>query len=291
MSKLSDIPQLIWTSLCQENRHGKTVRIAVIDNGLIPEYTSKSLNICNYYTYTLKTVDNSDEGLLFVKEEDITVFTTDLLLNGSETGTSDQILGYDFALGRSRSGAHGTCVVHTILKYSKNTPVEFVIYDVFDEYGSSSGTVLIEVIKDILMKNIDIAVMSLTCSREYEKEFLKLRESVLEKGIIILCSASNDGKDLCPSYLDYIYGVNGDDTLAFGEYTFDIDRKYQFSCNTLSEIINCGNEKIPFSGTSKATAVIGGILACYLYNRLEYGQEILPRDKSCISGYIKTDPR
>lgn len=270
MSKLSDIPQLSWTSLCQENRHGKTVRIAVIDNGLIPEYTSKSLNICNYYTYTLKTVDNSDEGLLFVKEEDITVFTTDLLLNGSETGTSDQILGYDFALGRSRSGAHGTCVVHTILKYSKNTPVEFVIYDVFDEYGSSSGTVLIEVIKDILMKNIDIAVMSLTCSREYENEFLKLRESVLEKGIIILSAASNDGKDLCPSYLDYIYGVDGNDSLAFGEYAFDMDSKYQFASNTLPEIIDCGNEKIPFSGTSKATAVIGGMLASYLYEQEEH---------------------
>ena len=136
-----------------------------------------------------------------------------------------------------------------------------------DFLSSSSGMVLIEAIKDILDRNIDIAVISLTCNREYEKEFLELRKSVLEKGIIILSSASNDGKDLCPSYLDYIYGVNGDDSLAFGEYTFDKDRKYQFSCNPLSEIIRCGNEEIPFSGTSKATAVVGGILARYLYRQ------------------------
>ena len=256
MSNLSDIPQLSRASFYRNNMKEKPIRIAVIDDGLIPGYTSKNVNVCNYYTYTQKIVDDSDEGLLIINEEDTTIFTTDSLLNGN-----------DFALGRYRSGAHGTCVVHTILKYCEDTPVEFVIYDVFDENGSSSGMVLIEAIKDILDRNIDIAVISLTCNREYEKEFLELRKSVLEKGIIILSSASNDGKDLCPSYLDYIYGVNGDDSLAFGEYTFDKERKYQFSCNPLSEIIRCGNEEIPFSGTSKATAVVGGILARYLYRQ------------------------
>lgn len=271
MSNLSDIPQLSQTSLCRENRYKKPIRIAVIDDGLIPEFIPNSVNICHYFTYIQRIVDDSNEGLLIIDEEDVTEFTSDLIKKGNGPETSDQIFGYDFALGRCRSGAHGTCVVHTILNYCEDIPVEFDIYDVFDEYGSSSGTVLVEVIKDILNRDIDIAVMSLTCSREYEKEFLKLRKSVLEKGIIILCSASNDGKDLCPSYLDYIYGVDGDDSLTFGEYTFDIERKYQFSCNTLTEIINCGNEKIPFSGTSKATAVIGGILAHYLYKQRENG--------------------
>ena len=268
MSKLSDVPQLNHASLCRESRRNKPIRISVIDDGLIPEYISKDVDICNYFTYTQKIIDNSDEGFLIINEEDTTVFQSDSLLSGNETSESGHIYGvYDFALGRYRSGAHGTCVVNTILKYCNDIPVEFVIYDVFDEYGSSSGTVLVEVIKDILNRNIDIAVMCLTCSGEYEKEFVKLRKSVLENGIIILSSASNDGKDLCPSYLDYIYGVDGNDSLAFGEYAFDMDGKYQFASNTLPEIIDCGNEKIPFSGTSKATAVIGGILACYLYNQ------------------------
>lgn len=271
MSKLSDISQLSRSSMFRRGKIEKTIRVAVMDDGLIPEYTSENVRICNYYTYTQKISNDSDEGLLIINEEDTSVFSIDSLQNANNTRTSDQIIGHDFALGRYRSGAHGTCVVHTILKYCEDTPVEFVIYDVFDENGSSSGMVLIEAIKDILDRNIDIAVISLTCNREYEKEFLELRKSVLEKGIIILSSASNDGKDLCPSYLDYIYGVNGDDSLAFGEYTFDKDRKYQFFCNTCSEIINCGNEKIPFSGTSKATAVIGGILADYLYKQREKG--------------------
>lgn len=270
MSKLSDIPQLSRASFCRENAQGKIIRIAVIDDGLIPEYTSDNANICNYYTYTQKMFYDSDEGLLIINEEDTTVFETSSLPDEYGACISDRkYVGYDFALGRHRSGAHGTCVVNTILKYCKDIPVEFVIYDVFDESGSSSGSVLVEVIKDILNRNIDIAVMSLTCSREYEKEFLKLRKSVLEKGIIILSSASNDGMDLCPSCIDYVYGVMGNDSLSFGEYTFDIDSKYQFTSNTLSEIIDCGNEKIPFSGTSKATAVVGGILACYLYGQEE----------------------
>ncbi len=267
MSKLSDISQLDRSSLCLENRCGKPIRIAVIDDGLIPDFTSDGVNICNYFTYTQKIVDDSNEGFLIISEEDTTVFTTDFFVTEYGADTTKQVYGYDFALGPYRSGTHGTCVVNTILKYCNDIPVEFVIYDVFDEYGSSSGTVLVEAIKDILNRNIDIAVMCLTCSREYENEFLKLRESVLEKGIIILSSASNDGTDLCPSYIDYIYGVRGNDSLDFGEYTFDMDSKYQFASNTLSEIIDCGNEKIPFSGTSKATAVIGGILACYLYNQ------------------------
>lgn len=165
----------------------------------------------------------------------------------------------------AKAPSHGTLVVNTIHKYAKGIPMLLHIYDVFDKNGESSGVLLVEALKMILEHDIDIVVMSLTCSQQYREDFVCLSGKLKEKNIIMICSSSNDGGSQCPANLNFVYGVSGDRINKCGKYRYDTEKEFQFWSDIQGEFVGESGKYSFFCGTSKATAVIAGRLASYLY--------------------------
>ena len=231
----------------------KKVKVAVIDNGLAVNYLADFVNIKKYVTVRQKDNSESSWGEIEIDRE-----------------------------GKLKSiemASHGTLVVNTIHKYAKDVPLEFSVYDVFDENEKSSGILLVEALRMILESEVDIIVMSLTCSKQYEDEFKKLCEKIKERDIIFVSSASNDGKNQCPANLEHVYGVTGGISNVCGKYRYEVNADFQFWSDVQWEFVGGPTIYSVFCGTSKATAVVAGRLACYLYRK---GKEALLSYLSCM---------
>lgn len=230
----------------------KEIHIAVIDSGLVTNLLCETARICEYTTLHLKNQMDSNQWELEICRDG----------NPIETGEI----------------SHGTLVVNTVLKYTGDIPLAFHIYDVFDEKDASAGSVLLEALNMILKEDIDIVVMSLTCSSQYENDFIELSGKLKEKNVLMFCSDSNDGRTHCPANLDFIYGVTGDKADASGGYTYEVGKKIQFHCDLSGEFVGDPGKYHFFVGTSKATAMVAGKLAKYLY---ENGRNALIDYLSC----------
>lgn len=230
----------------------KEIHIAVIDSGLVTNLLCETARICEYTTLHLKNQMDSNQWELEICRDG----------NPIETGEI----------------SHGTLVVNTVLKYAGDIPLAFHIYDVFDEKDASAGSVLLEALNMILKEDIDIVVMSLTCSSQYENDFIELSGKLKEKNVLMFCSDSNDGRTHCPANLDFIYGVTGDKADASGRYTYEVGKKIQFHCDLSGEFVGDPGKYHFFVGTSKATAMVAGKLAKYLY---ENGRNALIDYLSC----------
>ena len=239
-------------------RWQRRIKVAIIDSNITANYICDSALIREYVSLKQRTEDNLQEGEIEIKK------------NNTPQNADE--------------ASHGTLVVNTMVKYSREIPMEFYIYDVFDKYGKSSGSVLVEALRQILEMEIDIVVMSLTCSMIYEEDFCQLRDTIEEKKVIMICSSSNSGKRCCPAYLDFVYGVTGGKTNVCGKYRYETGRELQFWSDVQGEFIGTPGKYSFFCGTSKATAVVAGRLACYLF---ENGKDALLKYLSCTHDELK----
>ncbi len=217
----------------------KNVKVAVIDNGLAVDYLADFVNIKKYVTVRQRVYSESSWGKIEIDRD----------------GKPKHI----------EMASHGTLVVNTIYKYAKDVPLEFSVYDIFDENDKASGALLIETLRLILEDEVDIIVMSLTCGKQYEDEFKRLCEKIKERDIIFVSSAPNDGKNQCPANLEHVYGVTGGIADVCGKYRYDVGAEFQFWSDVQWEFVGGPTLYSVFCGTSKATAVVAGRLACYLY--------------------------
>lgn len=180
--------------------------------------------------------------------------------------------------------SHGTNVINTIRKYSADTDISAYIYNIFDSENRSSGILIVESLKLILEEDIDIVVISLTCDSIYKSEFLQIKNIVLEKKLIILCAADNEGKNDFPASLDFIYGVGRADFTENGKYDYFPDAAIQFRTNCEYEFVGKEQGLSLFDGTSKGTAVIAGIMVNYLnkYGRKSLDEFLMQRHERFI---------
>lgn len=222
------------------------IKVAVIDTGLTEKYLVKDIRLQKYISMKQSYEDASDMGKVEIAK------------------------GIYSRAGEKSS--HGTRVVNTIKKYARNAPVEFYIYDVFDNLGKSSGAVVLEALKMILEDDVDIIVMSLTCGSEYKSDFERLATIIEQKNILFICSASNDGQCNCPADLEFVYGVSGKAIGINGRYRYTPTSKLQFWSDIQWEFVGELEQLQVFCGTSKATAVIAGRLIDYMY---QHGKEDL----------------
>ncbi len=244
------------------------IKMAVIDTGVSFSLLPEDILVARYISLKQKE-DNNENGIIEILE------------------------GIDY--GDSIEGSHGTKVVNTIKKYAPDVEMEFYLYDVFHKSATSSGAIIIEALNDILKYDIDIIVMSLICSPKYREEFMQLKDSILKKNVIFICSASNAGSNDFPANLDFIFGVGG----GYGEngkFNYYPRRKIQFCCNTEYEFVVSGNKVQIFGGTSKAAATVAGLLADYtsqngkiaLRNYLKC-KHIMSKDKKIYGAMKKED--
>lgn len=223
-----------------------TIKIAVIDSNITANYLCDLISIKDYLMFRQRRKN-------------------DVFLNEIEIQRVNNIK-------KAKRVSHGTMVVNTVYKYAQNVPLEFYIYDVFDENDESSGIVLVEALRMILETEIDIIVMSLTCSRTYEDDFNKLKEKIKEKNVVLICSAANDGIMKFPANLEFVYGVTGDKVNVCGKYRYDVNEELQFWSDIQGEFVGEPGKYSFFCGTSKATAVVAGRLANYMFKN---GKEAL----------------
>ena len=227
-----------------------SVKIAVIDTGVNFELLNGNIEISDYVSLEIKRYNG--ETYIHISEG----------------------ISYE----NTKASTHGTDVINTISKYSGDTKIQIQLYDIFGGTEKSSGILIIEALNMIMNRDVEMIVMSLTCDSEYESEFMKFRNSILAKNIIFLSSMSNDGKQNCPSYLDFVYGVGGQGYTENGKYSYNPERRYQFWSNTQYEFVGPLDDLQLFDGTSKATAVIAGILAKFIDKK----------GKVALQEYLKT---
>lgn len=234
------------------------IKIAVIDTGVSFDLLAEDIFLKKYISMKQKE-DRKQHCIIEISE------------------------GIDY--GNIIEASHGTKVVNTIKKYATNAEVEFYLYDVFSNNKTSSGAIIIEALNDILNYDVDIIMMSLTCSSKYKWEFMQMRDTILEKKIIYVCSASNTGNNHFPANLDFIFGVTGEHK-ENGKFNYYPYKEIQFCSSTQYEFIGNSNKLQIFGGTSKAAAVVVGMLANYasqkgidsLQHYLEY-EHIMPECK------------
>lgn len=229
------------------------VRIAVIDDGIYGKELINNVIVEDYVTFEARDYD--------------------------KTGYTDVYIKHGCSYHEDERLSHGTKVINTILKYSKNTIISFCVFDVYAGHEHASGALIVEAVKMAVDQKVDMIVGCLTCDPVYRKDFDWLKEEVCQRRILFLAAASNDEKGDFPADLEYVLGVTGELPDAFGSYNYYHNQKLQFIANTQYEFV--GNREHPqrFNGTSKATAMVAGRLAQLLdQNGIEWVQLYLEED-------------
>jgi len=154
--------------------------------------------------------------------------------------------------------SHGMRVIATIEKYS-NCPKQYHFYSIYDEIDTCSQTVL-QTLKILAEKDIDIIVMSFTISNESMDEAItEICNELKEKGTIIVASADNRDDNNFPADLDSVIGV-GRTFCSKDDVIVNNNERIQVLANVLPEFVKIGEKAWLFSGTSKANAIVAANL-------------------------------
>lgn len=215
------------------------VKVAIIDSALTKYYIAEETMISEYIS------------LKMIKREGVYLDEIEIDRNND--------------MEKGEIPSHATGVLNTIVKYTKGIDVDFSIYNVFDDNGISSGAVIIEACEMILKRNIDVVVMSLTCSRDYKEEFEVIIEEFRKKEIIFICAGDNHYKNNFPADMIGVLGVQAGDKKYIGGYRYSPLKKMQFESDVQGEFVGRKGRYHFFFGTSKATAIVASFLIEYIF--------------------------
>lgn len=172
---------------------------------------------------------------------------------------------------------HGTLCYHTIKEINPN--VKFIICKIVNDSGKSNSLLLAVALEQLLLFDINIINISLATDGKNHLERLKRAcDEHIKRGTIIVSSYANISSNMClssyPALFNNVLGVKG-------VYLCDDHCSYKVITDNLS-VQASGDPQLFeleedidyrfFSGNSKATAMVSGILSTYItdYNTMEF---------------------
>lgn len=169
---------------------------------------------------------------------------------------------------------HGTFCAKTILSICNNIDnIEIYPVKIFDERGATSSTSLLKSLNNILNSDINlINISAATLNNKYKNELEDICDKLNKNGKIIISSLHKKAKDLdsIPTIFKSVIGVMGsNDIYSDNDYIYKKDKKIQMTANTKECFIKFKNEVTHFGKSSRASAVVTGII-CNIFNK--YGK-------------------
>lgn len=185
---------------------------------------------------------------------------------------------------------HGTLCTKTILSICNNIDnIEIYPVKVFNERGTTSSESLLKSLKNILSSDIDIInISAATLNNKYKNDLENICDKLHERGKIIISSHHKKAKntDSIPTVFKSVIGVIGSDNIySDNDYIYRKDKKVQMTANTKECFIKFRNEVTHFGKSSRASAVVTGII-CNIFETygklvLEELEDVLVKNSMC----------
>lgn len=166
---------------------------------------------------------------------------------------------------------HGTFCAKTMLSICNNIDnIEIYPVKIFNEKGTSSSTSLLKSLNNVLSSDIDlINISAATLNDKYKNELEDICNKLNKDGKIIVSSLHKKAKgvDSIPTVFKSVIGVMGsDDIYSDNDYIYKKYKKIQMTANTKECFIKFKNEVTHFGKSSRASAVVTGII-CNIFNK------------------------
>lgn len=166
---------------------------------------------------------------------------------------------YDDGLG------HGTQCVYVINKYCKDA--SYIIIKVIDDQGFGYSLLIYEALRRLCDVDVDVINVSLSiqCS-DYEDEISAVLKELFHQGKIVNVAVANRSNSSFPACNPYCVGIRRKDDMNDEKWIqYDHESDIQISVNTFPEFLPTIDNRFEwFSGNSKSTAMVSGLMLKYL---------------------------
>lgn len=182
---------------------------------------------------------------------------------------------------------HGTFVIQTISKYSKNANIDCYSFNIFNNGLASSYAVYEALVECTKITGLDMIVMSISCGDVQKKQIDKILKILKDKGVKIFSSVKNGSATSFPANSKYVYGVQGAIYLDKECFQYTPDKEIEFNADHTFEFLRCKEKIYSFSGNSKANAMISGKYIALGDGLFNDSGERTPISISHINGFDK----
>lgn len=160
---------------------------------------------------------------------------------------------------------HGSMVCSIIKRYCPDCL--FYIVKIYDKQWLTSSVLLLQALEHLLKIDIDIINVSLSVSSHiYEKEIKDTLYEIWKQGKMVLVAVENGKRESFPANYQYCYGVKSVKKLPQCGYYLKKNNNIEIFADGYPEYVEeMEKRKRWFSGNSKATAKMTGIIGHYLY--------------------------
>ncbi len=157
---------------------------------------------------------------------------------------------------------HGSCVAFCINKHCKDARLHVI--NIYGEKPITYSALLHEALIYLLDKNVDIINISLSVDGStYKKEIEEALHQLFMQGKAVVCSVKNGEKSSFPANNDDCIGVMGSYDIDFNDVHTVKNNIQLIACGKPEEITYADERSMIFCGSSKATADVSGMLACF----------------------------
>lgn len=155
---------------------------------------------------------------------------------------------------------HGTKVASCIKKYCPSA--KLLIINIYGKNGITYSVLLLEALKLLINKKVDIINLSLSVnSEENIIQLNNVMRKLHRQGKTIVASVKNGYKESFPANSPYCIGVLGTTKLQKNNFIVDMKEKIQIITSIYpEEVETIENRKEYFGGNSKAAACVTGCI-------------------------------